>query len=275
MSTSFHRVALLAALACGCGGDGGGGGGDDEVDSAVSGGDGGGGGDGDASAGDASGGIDAYRPPGSPAAGAHGLAYFRFESHIEVLSTPAMSTAEGSTIVVSVGRGNAGAFVAPTDNRGNGAYPQLGIVHRYTNWPGSGTALYARTGASGGAGHVVHVGTPYDDEITMAAVEVIGGTRIADVAWREVLAPAPLTSASVTTTGPATLVAFWWGDAGAEGQKTAVPGDGFVRVDAILDEGSLVQAAAAVRDVSAAGTYTVTWTATPVQGAQLWLVAVD
>ncbi len=271
MSFSVHRFALLAALACGCGGDGGGGDDDASAGDASA-------GDasaGDASAGDASGGIDAYRPPGSPAAGAHGLAYFRYESHAEVLSTPAMSTAEGSTIVVSVGRGSAGAFVPPTDNRGNGAYPQLGTVHRYTNWPGSGTALYARTGATGGGGHVVQVGTPYDDEITMAAVEVIGGARIADVAWREVLAPAPLTSAPVTTAGPATLVAFWWGDAGAEGPKTAVPGDGFVRVDAILDEGSLVQAAAAVRDVTAAGTYTVTWTATPVQGAQLWLVAVD
>jgi hypothetical protein len=79
----------------------------------------------------------------------------------------------------------------------------------------------------------------------------------------------------VTTTGPATLVAFWWGDAGAEGQKNATPGDGFTRVDAILDEGSLVQCAVAVRDVDAAGTYSVTWTATPLQGAQLWLVAVE
>jgi hypothetical protein len=79
----------------------------------------------------------------------------------------------------------------------------------------------------------------------------------------------------VTTSGPATLVAFWWGDAGTQGQKNAVPGDGFVRVDAILDEGSLVQCAVAVRDVDAAGTYSVTWTATPMQGAQLWLVAVE
>lgn len=270
MSRSLHRYALVAVLASGCGGGGDGGDGGGDLDATVTG--DGGGGDGAGDAGDA---IDAYRPPGAPAAGAHGLAYFRVESHAEVLATPAMSTADGSTIVVSVGRGNAGAFVAPTDNRGNGAYPQLDTAHRYTNWPGSGTALYARTGAVGGAGHVVQVGTPYDDEITMAAVEVVGGTRIADHAWREVLAPSPLTSAPVTTTGPATLVAFWWGDAGAEGQKTAVPGDGFVRVDAILDEGSLVQAAVAVRDVAAAGTYTVTWTATPVQGAQLWLVAVD
>jgi hypothetical protein len=31
----------------------------------------------------------------------------------------------------------------------------------------------------------------------------------------------------------------------------------------------------AVRQVSAAGTYNVTWTSTPIQGAQLWLAAVQ
>jgi hypothetical protein len=31
----------------------------------------------------------------------------------------------------------------------------------------------------------------------------------------------------------------------------------------------------ATREVGAAGTYSVTWTATPLQGAQLYLVAVE
>ena len=39
--------------------------------------------------------------------------------------------------------------------------------------------------------------------------------------------------------------------------------------------GHLVQCAVAVRQVSAAGTYNVTWTSTPTQGAQLWIVAVQ
>jgi hypothetical protein len=79
----------------------------------------------------------------------------------------------------------------------------------------------------------------------------------------------------VTTTGPATLVAFWWGDADVADDKTAVPSDGFQVVDALLLEGALVQCAVATREVGAAGTYSVTWTATPLQGAQLYLVAVE
>jgi len=212
--------------------------------------------------------------PGHPGAGAHGLAYYRLESHATTLATPAMNThATGGTIIVSVGRGAFSGFVAPTDTRDN-VYTQIDTAHTYTRWTTSGTALYAATDVSGGDGHVVRNAVPAGDEVTLAAVEVFDGTTIADASWTEVLAP-PLTSASVTTTGPATLVAFWWGDAGASGDKTAVPGQGFHVVDAILDEGSLVQCAVAVREVAEPGTYDVTWTSTPEQGAQLWLIAVQ
>lgn len=84
-----------------------------------------------------------------------------------------------------------------------------------------------------------------------------------------------LTSAPVTTTGPATLVALWWGDGGASGDKVAVPNNGFAVLDSIGDEGSLVQCFVAAKEVAEAGTYDVTWEATPPQGAQLWLVAVQ
>jgi hypothetical protein len=71
------------------------------------------------------------------------------------------------------------------------------------------------------------------------------------------------------------LVAFWWGDAGVQQDKTALPNNGFTVVDSILLSGELVQCAVATKDVAAAGRYDVTWTATPSQGAQLWLVAVQ
>ena len=70
-------------------------------------------------------------------------------------------------------------------------------------------------------------------------------------------------------------MAWWWGDAGVEGNKTAAPDNGFTLIDAALNEGPLVQCAVAVRQVGAAGSYNVTWTSTPEQGAQLWLVAVQ
>jgi hypothetical protein len=185
------------------------------------------------------------------------------------------TAASGSTIVVGVGRGSLGAHALPTDNKGNAPYRQLGEARAYTNWPSSGTALYSFTQMSGGPDHVIRASTPPDDEITLAAVEVIEGAYVHAFEWNEVLAGRPLKSRSVTTTGPATLIAFWWGDAGVNEDKTAVPNNGFVVVDSVLEEGALVQGAVAVKNVSAAGTYDVTWTATPRQGAQLWLVAVQ
>jgi hypothetical protein len=214
--------------------------------------------------------------PGNPGVGAHGLAFYRISTHASTLSTPAMTThASGSTMIVSVGRGDVSAHDLPRDNKGNAPYTQLGGPHTYTMWTSSGTALYAFPSLLGGAGHVVTVSAPTRDEVTLAAVEVVDGIVVKDVKWNEVLAGNPLTSLSVTTTGPATLIAFWWGDAGVRDDKTAVPNNGFTVVDSILLSGELVQCAVAVREVSAAGRYDVTWTATPTQGAQLWLVAVQ
>ena len=103
----------------------------------------------------------------------------------------------------------------------------------------------------------------------------MNGSVIQDSRWNEVPAGNALTSRSVTTTGPALLVGFWWGDADGSVDQTAEPNNGFLVTDSILQEGELVQCAVATRAVSAAGSYDVTWTATPRQGAQLWLVAVQ
>lgn len=218
-------------------------------------------------------------PGGPPAVGAHALAFQRFRAvrGLSAISTPALATAGGghSTLVVSVGRGAFSASAPPTDNKNAGPFPQLGAAHTYTQWPTSGTALYARTGALGGSGHIVTASTPTDDEVTFSVVEVVNGTRVEDFQWNEVAAGDSLTSVAVTTTGPAVLVAYWWGDAGVGGEMTTVPNNGFSVVDSVLQAGALVQCAVATRTVSAAGTYDVTWESTPVQGAQLWLAAVQ
>lgn len=214
-------------------------------------------------------------PTMGPTVGEHALVFQRItNSGQAVVDTPVMSTMPaGSTVIVSVGRGDILAFEPPSDNFNNGPYTQLGQTQSYTNWPRSGTALYAETDINGGSGHVISNTTPTNDEITLAAVEVYGGP-VVDFAWNEVLAGSPLTSGSVTTSGSATLVAFWWGDAAAPDDKTAVPDSGFTVVESILEAGMLVQCAVAVRHVDTAGTYNVTWTSTPAQGAQMWLVAV-
>ena len=83
------------------------------------------------------------------------------------------------------------------------------------------------------------------------------------------------TSASVTTTGPATLVAGWFGDDASAVRSNAVPNNGFSVIGKVDGAVETVQMFIATRDVSAAGTYNVSWTTTPRQGAQLYLVAVQ
>ncbi len=232
--------------------------------------------------------------PGTPGAAAHGLAYYkladpRFPSNTTSISTPKLTTAaSGSTIVVSIGRGDFTKFSAvgalPVDTAGNAPYLRQGLNPYVHPNELSGTALYTFTNAHGGAGFQVTTSTGQNakgqlDEITIAAVEVVEGTRIQDQQWNEVVqaqTPVPVTSHSVTTTGPATLVAFWWGDSFPGTPQSATPGNGFTLVDSnAFETDSFVQCAVAVKNVSAAGTYNITWTSTPIQGAQLWLVAVQ
>jgi hypothetical protein len=212
-----------------------------------------------------------------PTLGAHGLA-FKNDGPTGSSVTVQLGTTQASrsTILVCVGRGIISSHRIPTDTKGN-SYSQLDSAHAYVpRWPNSGTALYASALSTGGAAHAVTVGnsTTPTDEVTAAVVEVRSGGNIS-VAWNEVQSGDPVQSLSITTAGPATLVAFWWGDADGSVAHTATPGNGFTRIDAVLAAGSLVQCAVATREVQGGGTYSVAWTATPQQGAQLWLVAVQ
>jgi hypothetical protein len=209
-----------------------------------------------------------------PTLGAHTVAFKRDGASSASVVTPGITTnAAGSVMLVCVGRGVVAAHAAPADNKSN-TYAQLGTTHTYTRFPNSGTACYAATNSSGGAAHSIttpaSAGAPFD-ETTVAVVEIANGARVQDVRWNEALA-APLTSQSVTTTGPATLVAVWFGDGGVDVMHVATPNNGFTVVESVLATGALVQVAVATRQVTAAGTYNVTWTST--EGAQLWLFAV-
>lgn len=215
---------------------------------------------------------------------AHAISYQRMGGGRTMVSTPALAGSDAPTVLlVPVGRGDLGAFTPPTDNQGGGPYQQLGTAHPYTRYPGSGTALYAAVLPAGSAARVISASTPPGDEVTLAAVAV-KGTRITAFAWNEVLAgqrsflrPSgnPITSQSVRTTGPATLVAIWWGDAGVRDRKDALPDSGFTVIDGVREAGEVVQCVVAVKRVEAAGTYQVRWRSTPRQGAQLWLAAVE
>ena len=110
-----------------------------------------------------------------------------------------------SAAALAFSAGYASNSNGPSDNKGN-SYVQLGSAHAYVPaWPNSGTALYAAQSANGGSGQVVTAGNANNpsDEVTVAVVEVKNGTSVNQV-WNEVQGGNALTSASITTTGPAT-----------------------------------------------------------------------
>jgi hypothetical protein len=217
-------------------------------------------------------------PLANPSTGAHGSAFHISQGSVgDWLPTPPMTTqASGSTMLVFVGKGSIWNLAPPIDNKGNSPYVQVGAINQYKKWPGEGTTTYAFNSMAGGANHIVSVNdSNVWDEVSFAAVEIRNGGLIQDHKWNEVLNSPTQTSLSVTTTGPATLVAAWFGDDSSSTPSKPVPNNGFTIVEAVTGAVETVQMVVATRDVPAAGTYNVTWTTTPVQGAQLYLVAVQ
>ena len=224
--------------------------------------------------------VTATQPPraaDAPTLGGHGLAYHISNgSKGATLPTPAMTTQSGSTMLAFVGKGSVFNLAPPSDNKGNTPYVQVGGIHEFTRWPGEGTAVYAFNGIVGGANHLVSVDDSNKfDEVSFATVEVRNGGVVQDYQWNEVLNAAAQTSRSVTTTGPATLVAVWFGDDASSTPSNPVPNNGFTVIERVGGAVETVQMFVATKDVSAAGTYNVTWNTTPLQGAQLYLVAVQ
>jgi hypothetical protein len=212
----------------------------------------------------------------APSVGAHTLAFFPCNGSGGLTTSPVATQISGSTILAWVGRGDTNGFTGtvPLDNKDNG-FRLLGSVHDYSPlYPGSGEALYAVLSAVGGSAYRVTAPMPEGgDEITLSVVEITNGGIIQDAQFNKVLSP-PHTSLNVTTTGGATLVAVWAGDSGAA-SVTATPNNGFVTIDSQLLSSCEVEVVVATKNVTTAGTYNVTWAATPSQGAHLWLVAVE
>lgn len=219
---------------------------------------------------------EANTSTGAASLGAHAIAWYPCNSNGTLTTAPITTQTSNSTLLAWVARGVIGDFTAvPTDNKGN-VFNMIGTVHDYSPyWPTSGEAMYQVTSANGGANHIFSTQLPSSDEVTMGVVEIKNGGVIADAQWVKTVGSAPNTSANVTVNGPATLIALWAGDGAQEGM-TAVPNNGFTVVESqLVNTTCAIQTVIASKEVTTAGTYNVTWTASPVQGAHLWLIAVQ
>ncbi|WP_426703029.1 hypothetical protein ACPPVV_08570 [Rhodanobacter sp. Col0626] len=221
--------------------------------------------------------VHAQTPLLSPSLGAHTLlAQSEGLGISPAVTAPIATQPHGSSLIVFNG-GYSSASAPPVDNYAN-RWKQLGHTVRYGNGYGDSfdVKAYLALSAKGGANHTVSIAKPDQaaGEISMPFIEIRQAGVLQDVAQNYPQASLVMTSGRVTTTGPAALVAVWWGDGGVK-RMTAVPNNGFAVIDSFLElpDNSGVQCAVAFKQVRAAGTYDVSWTGVPVQGAILWLFA--
>lgn len=238
--------------------------------------------------------------PSVPALGTHTLlVQSEGKGSNPAVSAPIDTATRGSSLLLLVG-GYSDNESAPSDTYGNHWKP-VGdrVLYRGFNGRFSARAFVA-VDATGGKNQQVRIAKPGHPagEISVPFVEIKHAGVMQAVAqnypertafaryavkfnraWHRLIGTPPtggatITSGQVTTTGPATLVAIWWGEAGAL-KMTAVPDHGFKVIDQYLDlpPNSGVQCAVAVKQVDGPGTYDVSWTGTPAQGAILWLFA--
>lgn len=214
----------------------------------------------------------------APALGAHVFLGQGEGLGVSPATTPAVDTQHDGSVFIAFNAGYASNDATPRDNFGNRWKP-LGHAQNYADYGDRFTVRgYVALAGKGGPAHTVSVdkrGEPRG-ELSLPFVEVRNASRVAAVASSYASPALQVASDEVTVNGPATLLAFWWGDGGVK-RMTVTPGDGFRRVDAFVElpDESGVQGAVAWRQVDAAGTYRIHWTAAPVQGAALWLIAIQ
>jgi len=215
---------------------------------------------------------------GGPSTGAHVLVEQSITVGKSKITSAGINTqTSGSSLVVAAGRGSGSLLVPSTisDNMGNSPFVQQGAKLNYAGYPDSSAALFTFLHAKGGTGHTFSLSDLSSDEGTLVAVEVKNGLVVHDVKGANVAAGSTLASPSVTTTGPATIVAFCW-PGGGYGFSSIGVNNSFTVLDKYgAQDGLSVQAASATRDVSAAGTYGLTWTISPAQDAIVFIIALQ
>jgi hypothetical protein len=219
----------------------------------------------------------AQAPQQTPSLGAHTLlAQSEGLGTNPAVTAPIATQPHGSSLIVFNG-GYSSTSARPVDSYAN-RWKQLGDTVPYGNGYGDRFDLkaYVALSAKGGSNHTVSIAKPSEaaGEISVPFIEIRQAGVLQDVVQNYPPASLVMTSGRVTTTGPAVLLAVWWGDGGVK-RMTAVPNNGFAVIDSFLKlpDNSGVQCAVAFKQVSAAGSYDVSWTGVPVQGAILWLFA--
>lgn len=224
--------------------------------------------------------------------GAHGIDFQPFPySDRDALAT-IDTQATGSIVIIAGGGKSSDLGLGWTENKSN-TIRKLSAVLDYPDFGGYGTQIgVTNNPMAGGSGHAFTVQVANEDESTIFVDEAIGARRVSFIhaSFNDTSPGTTVSIGPLVVDGPAVLFAYWFGASpvnppftGTSGPHgtgvgtpyTAVPNNGFTVLDANLNnfENGEVQAAAAAKVVSVGGSYSVTWTHSPAQGAELWLVA--
>lgn len=214
---------------------------------------------------------------------------FANRDSIVTMDTPA----SGAVVLLCAGGNASDIGIAWTDNKNAAAPVTIGALVEYPDFPGYGTIVAITPfPMSGGDDHSFTRPVSLNDEDTTFALTALvagGRPRVTETHGNVANAQGTTqqTSPSISVEGEALLVAYWWGSSpvfppfenGVGAPFTAVPNNGFTVVRSYLvnNEFGEVQGAMAVLQVppGGAGTYNVTWTHSPAQGAQLRMVAIE
>jgi hypothetical protein len=193
-------------------------------------------------------------------------------------TSPITTQGSGSSFVWYEG-GYTSNSAKPTDNKSNST-TVTGTPRAYNGFGGAFNFKYwVVENGSGGSGHTLSCvlnGQPAG-EVVLGLIEIKGATALTDSTEDYPSSGSALTSTPVTVAGPATLIAIWTGDNPGT-TNSATPGNGFSTIDdyTVWPPGETsVQTVVASREVTGAGSYGLTWTATPTQGAILTLLAFE
>lgn len=216
----------------------------------------------------------AATPP--PALGAHVFVGQPEGLGVNPAVTPGIGTQEDGSVFIVFNAGYASNDARPVDNYKN-TWKPLGKAVTYEGYESFDVKAYYAIGGKGGPDHRVSIDKPGNakGELSLPFVEVMHATGVPKVVQTYASPSSEMRSGSITVDGPATLLAFWWGDGGVK-RMTVTPGDGFQTIDEFtrLPDESGVQGVVAWRQVDRAGTYSVSWKVDPSQGASLWIVAI-
>ncbi len=220
--------------------------------------------------------------------GAHTFDFQRFGFANRAANLVLNTQVTGSITII--GSGGKSSDITQTWTNSLGTVTKLSAVVNYPDFSGYGTQI-GKASLGGGTGQTFNIPVSANDENTSFATEILvsGVPRVRFVNANVANAGSggTVTSGTLTVDGPAFLIADWWGSSpvvppfsspapGIGTPFTAVPDSGFTVIDSYLvnNEFGEIQAARAVKAVTAAGTYNVTWSHTPNQGAQTWMIAV-